>query len=680
MRLAYINVCGFRGYRRPVRIDLGSAFTVIDGRNGVGKSTICDAVEFALTGTISKYPVSSAAGETVRDYLWWRGTPRAEDYFVDVGFVSGDTTIAVIRRRGEEGAQGLDQLRDLLCDAASQPERPLEQLCRSTIIRDELIAALSLDMKEGDRFQFLRDALGALNADEEIKRASKLKNACETRRREAQQAVEQAQAELTRAATRIDEARAALSSDAAVNDAHSRLKNLLGVEAELEEMGATARDAIAGRRMRIEKLTSLFRSWVQATQTQTRLVEIEHKAGSLRDRLAALEKQIAEIEPERERFDATQVAEGAKNVARWLTDLAALGERLGVIENRCPLCAAERSDEEFAAGLFEARRRARELDGAAAEAARQFHEINEKINALKSEFQQHALNLESLEKQALECHKLLSDADALLSELSLPNSASAVDVEERLAFDRQVVVEAEQALSVIETLSFNTLLLKSQRDHEEAKRLVEHAEARLARARRAEGHARVIHDAARRAAGETLDRRLERIGPVLGELYRRLRPHTIWRDIDYMVRGDVRRFLRLEVGDSLNPQFLFSSGQRRVTGLAFLLSIYMSTSWMRLKSIILDDPVQHIDDFRAVHLAEVLALLRAQGHQVICAVEDEALADLICRRLATSTMSGGFRFTLGEKEDGVLDVISMRTVQPLPQSVLSQSSPLASQA
>jgi hypothetical protein len=35
----------------------------------------------------------------------------------------------------------------------------------------------------------------------------------------------------------------------------------------------------------------------------------------------------------------------------------------------------------------------------------------------------------------------------------------------------------------------------------------------------------------------------------------------------------VRRFLKLEVGSELNPQFIFSSGQRRATGLAFVLSV-----------------------------------------------------------------------------------------------------------
>ena len=57
MKLDFVEVCGFRGFRDKLRVTFGSGFTVITGRNGVGKSTLFDAVEYALTGTIDKYTV-----------------------------------------------------------------------------------------------------------------------------------------------------------------------------------------------------------------------------------------------------------------------------------------------------------------------------------------------------------------------------------------------------------------------------------------------------------------------------------------------------------------------------------------------------------------------------------------------------------------------------------------------
>jgi hypothetical protein len=131
--------------------------------------------------------------------------------------------------------------------------------------------------------------------------------------------------------------------------------------------------------------------------------------------------------------------------------------------------------------------------------------------------------------------------------------------------------------------------------------------------------------------------------------------------------------MKLQVGDELNPQFLFSSGQRRATGLAFLVSVNLSLAWSRWKSILLDDPVQHVDDFRAIHLAEVMAQLVSSGRQVICAVEDPALADLLSRRLPVGQPGGGRRITLGADNEGAIQKILEKPLSPLMPAALVSS-------
>ena len=69
------------------------------------------------------------------------------------------------------------------------PSSPLKQLCLSSIIRDEHIAELSLDLKEADRYALLRDALGANDAGLWITRASKLVTLAKNRTAAAQQDV-----------------------------------------------------------------------------------------------------------------------------------------------------------------------------------------------------------------------------------------------------------------------------------------------------------------------------------------------------------------------------------------------------------------------------------------------------------------------------------------------------------
>ena len=182
--------------------------------------------------------------------------------------------------------------------------------------------------------------------------------------------------------------------------------------------------------------------------------------------------------------------------------------------------------------------------------------------------------------------------------------------------------------------------------------------------------AKAMDRGVRSISGEIVDERLAQISPLLNELYQRLRPHFDWRSIEYSIRGDVRRFLSLRVGDGLNPQFVFSSGQRRAAGLAFLLSVHLARAWTSWRTLLMDDPVQHIDDFRALHLIEVLAALRLGGRQIICAVEDEALAELLCRRLLSTSESVGRRYDLDIGPTGATTVVLETEVPPMPTGVL----------
>ena len=180
----------------------------------------------------------------------------------------------------------------------------------------------------------------------------------------------------------------------------------------------------------------------------------------------------------------------------------------------------------------------------------------------------------------------------------------------------------------------------------------------------------------RRVNGEIIDERLAQISPLLNELYQRLRPHAHWRTIEYSIRGDVPRFLSLKVGGGLNPQFVFSGGQRRAAGLAFLLSVHLARAWTRWRTLLLGDPIQHIDDFRALHLVEVLAAFRFDGRQIVCVVEDVALADLLCRRLLSTSDQFGRRYDIDLGSDGAGVVVAQEEIPPMPVGVLRHGSGL----
>lgn len=663
MKLAFVHVCGFRGYQKPVRVEFSDSFTIIDGRNGVGKSTVFDAVEFALTGTISKYLDARSGRESVDDYIWWTGdSEAASSQFVEVGFRDGDETFEI--RRTPFDAQDLDIgfLVTRLIDPEFAPKLAIKQLCTSTIIRDEHIARLSLDLKEGDRFAFLRDAIGAVDAEEWIKRAQALATAAAIRVKSMAADAEQASKNLASAVLQIDEARAALPAASLVGQAATRLQKSLRTSASPDELPNIARRRLADIATEIDELDSLVQEFEQ--------VEL------IRAALPGLEEQVVEtnevVERAKRTLDEAVVAAATAPVstalskqARQLEALVDLGRGLSLREGRCPLCESAIDHVQFDQGLKASLMIARQLDAQAVEQAGKERARDAAKEACATAQETHRLAQRERDIAAAQA----SDFDSRLSTLSL-EGASLADIEHRLSTQKALRQTIVADLSLVDTISLDRAIERAVADEDKGRKQVERAEARLGRARLGETRAKAIHVAARRAAAETLDQRLDRVLPLMSELYKRLRPHPLWSDIEYSIRGDVQRFLKLQVGGDVNPQFVFSSGQRRATGLAFLLSVNLSIAWSRWRSILLDDPVQHVDDFRTVHLTEVLAHLCQSGRQIVCAVEDGALADLMCRRLPTSEHALGKRVTLGTDSSGALGVERDRVIGPLNRRAL----------
>ena len=104
MRIAYVRMAGFRGFKDVTQIDFAAGFVVLTGRNGAGKSTVLDAVDFALTGTINKYSVVTAKGGGLGEHIWWVGDGIPAEHYVSVGFISADGSVFEVRRSRERGS------------------------------------------------------------------------------------------------------------------------------------------------------------------------------------------------------------------------------------------------------------------------------------------------------------------------------------------------------------------------------------------------------------------------------------------------------------------------------------------------------------------------------------------------------------------------------------------------
>lgn len=676
MRLDYVEICGFRGFRDKVRINFGGGFTVITGRNGVGKSTLCDAVEFAITGLIEKYAVEKAAKESLSDYLWWRGAGIPKAHYVTAAFIRDSGEPFTITRTRESGAdRSPEEIQAALCSGPA-PDDALRQLTRTSIIRDEWIAALSLDLSETERFDLVRSALGAVEGSEAAVKAKEVVSAADAAHNRNEVAYETARTRLGERLTQQSEIQATLSRSG-------------DVTAALETMGAAvpnapsdmiarldaARGALADGRARIARIT-------EAVEAGRKLLALQ-RTFNAPNAVKVRESAMAELEIARQAKDIANAAvtaaeerlareEDADAVAASLAILVEHGESLGIHGDQCPLCAAHRTSQEFAAGVAAARRRISSLASGVQAARTALASASDEAREHSATFAMAEADVAVHQSEELILREAEQAHGAFFERWNIDrhflNDPDGLDG--YLEAERDRMINLERALLVLEASQSVSRMASIEKNIEGLREELDKLADTVSQSQTALSHARDIERSVKRVSAEIIDERLAQISPLLNELYQRLRPHVDWRTIDYSIRGDVRRFLSLRVGDGLNPQFVFSSGQRRAAGLAFLLSVHLARAWTPLRSLLLDDPVQHIDDFRALHLVEVLAALRLDRRQIVCAVEDPALADLLCRRLVSTSDEPGRRYDIDLGPEGATSVLTAADIPPMPAGVL----------
>ena len=652
MKLSFVEVEGFRGVRAHLRINVPEGFVVITGRNGSGKSTLCDAVEYALTGSLSKYEAGSERGESVDQYIWWRGSTPAAHNFVRVGIRDeGGREFVVSRTPDGVDVSGLPEGGDVgaaLCDRSVISRDPLVQLCRTAIIRDETLAAMSVDQSEFDRFTFVRTALGTDALDDVTHRGKDVLAVLKKEVQGAAAAYEKSREAVTTMLAELARARAEAVEVPDAASAEAEVRRRLGSDAPTEpsRLLAAARQRVATLRANGDAVVRLATDVQVLEQEEAveRGADAVAQRASLNSRreAAATARQALALELEVSHARAARRRETAPALAR-LAALHAAGREVGLRDGACPLCATAQPLEQFRAALENLSRELEVADREAATEDQQVAELTRRADQLAEEYRDVDAQLRRLDATADEFRR----RRGLLAEQLRARGAPVeerLDPEAVLEYARSARFDAEAlgaALAVLEASARVERVADLERRLANARESSAASESELRRLEAAESRAKRLLNGVRRAVGEVVEERLAALDPLLKDLYARLRPHSDWTDLSYTVRGDVRKLLSLRVGSEVNPRYTFSSGQRRAIGLAFLLAVHLSRPWCRLRTLILDDPVQHIDDFRSLHLVEVLGAVRRSGQQIICAVEDEELAELICRRVRSGRDGDG---------------------------------------
>lgn len=672
MKLQFIEVAGFRGFRDKVRFELPAGFAILTGRNGSGKSSVLDAIDFALTGTISKFSVRAAKGGGLDEHIWWvgEGGPKPRSQYVSVGFVDAEGEEFLISRSRERDS---DTTADEIWRKLSMPnvnmEGSLKALVQTALIRDELIAGLSLDLPGRARFAAVHAAIGGVPGPDYSKRTAAILQTAINAKDEEERRTRDIQSEVGRSLSALTEARSVAERGTDIAEALQVIASLL-TDAPSEPAGRAraVRAQIADRKERVRVLEEAFQRRVALRKQR---VKAEEELRQARD--AYSRAMEAKNEADQSLALALRMDEGERETDSFAVHLAALvhhGEAVGLLDGHCPLCNSALSQEEFGRAIAAAKARL-SIVGRRLAAAGDALSVARNVVATANEALARALAVtDSLTRQLAQIDADWQSLDKIYDQHRLSASLDDAEIIKYSVAERELVATLERALFILEASSAVDRVTELESRLATLRDRAESQAAKLSAAERVVESARQINASALTVANEILTERFDTVMPLLKELYRRLKPHPDWTEIGSDFGGKVRGTLNFLVGEGCNPQFLFSSGQRRAAGLAYLLAVHMSRPWCRWQSLLLDDPVQHIDDYRAINLAEVLTSIRRTGRQIVIAVEDPALADLLCRRLRSSVGQIGRRFDLSIAKSGSAQIEAQRDILPLPKVVL----------
>src|ERR1700677_2908020 len=107
MLIDSITVAAFRGIRNEIELDLSAPITLLHAPNGTGKTSICDAIEWLMMGSVRRLePALSKAGyQGIRNY-----SAGERETFIRCTFNEGDKSYD-IRRRATADSSRVEQFR-----------------------------------------------------------------------------------------------------------------------------------------------------------------------------------------------------------------------------------------------------------------------------------------------------------------------------------------------------------------------------------------------------------------------------------------------------------------------------------------------------------------------------------------------------------------------------------------
>jgi uncharacterized protein (UPF0212 family) len=659
-----LRVEAFRGFRDSREFELDASAIIVTGPNGTGKTSFFDALQWCFLGSVQRLE-DLRAKRTVEHLV---NQYRLGDLaIVEVDMVvggkaftirrTGDHTGSTLEIRGKGSEPFFGEEAEVLLRGAlvRDPEMTLEMALTTSGLMQQDIMRSVLEAKPADRYRHLSTVLGLAGLEDFEEAARELAKDAKSRSDAAR-----AERDSMKAAVAAGELKLAAANE--------RLQALPQLEALRQEIVAPAQSKVSSVRLELSvsnletsegarRLAQLigdaidqFEAFVRASDESSKSLvppQAEPSDEELAGARGAAEMAATSVSESRQLFEtAEQKLAAAQAASEEVAALAALA--IPLLSSNCPVCGQSidrghveaellarvegtetmltlRSEVDQAKGLLDA-------------ASLKSQSAKQAVIALEegvAAWKQHR-NVRAGTYQAFETLHAL----APLIVVSAPNpgvlAETANDSIEFLHSTRRKILEL---LNALERGADQGAV---ERARSEVASLAESLAAREVRLAEESQRAKLLKnlsDGAIDSRVEVTQQRFQAVQPLVANIFSRLDPHPAFKTIEfeldtYYRRGTTSPMVRDVVeGIAADPLVIFSTSQANIAALSYFLAMGISVGDKGLPFVLLDDPVQSMDDINVLGFADLCRHLRL-SRQMIISTHDRRFARLLERKLS----------------------------------------------
>ncbi len=668
----------FRGFNKGQEIPLNASAVVLSGANGRGKTCVFDAIQWLVLGRIDR--LEKLRFRQNEEHIVNRYAPLGSKATVSAklkGVKSGKLIEAIrignyrsstlqIKCNGEEqvGKRAEEWFRTEL-SGSMLDEAIFEQCFMSTaLLQQDLVREFLSRYTHAQRFEILSRLLGLSVIDEFIEKLAETAGNIDKRMKAIQIELTEIEDQIRKLDEGLQESKTRMEMAPLLTDAIGAL------EFKIKELGFLflLKEGQDSKDLELKSIISDISQYRSTIRRLDELVEIvrlhlnKRQDVTLSDIEQSLSKKQEELDNEKSflkedlsnEHKLKSALDEAKTRSENLHQLALVA--LPLLGDYCPVCSQKIDKdniEKHLQSLLSEQPELRETQASYDNAKKAVLERQQKIEKIELEHKELTGIMESVQLWSTRMNAFLKEIKEIGQDLekigfidSMVEYATNIDQLSRiiewssksltnLQNLQELTEKAIAALSVTDEKGrFDRLKIEKDhllQDFEEKRKEIEAVNEEYQRRKD-------LIELAKARSTIVVKEAFDELEPLTQDLFERLAPHPTFTQLSFsheLYRGrgsSVPQATDPQSNLEISPAVGFSSAQANVAALCYFLAFAFASSEADFGVVLLDDPLQSMDDVNILGFSDLCRFLRKEK-QLIIATHEERLSNLLIRKL-----------------------------------------------